>query len=184
MLKDWLAGLEYELVQGSLLADVDEVVFDSRKAAPGAVFVCIAGSRVDSHEFIPQVLEAGVRVLVVEREISAPPEVTVLRVKKGREALALLSAARFGYPAEKLFLIGVTGTKGKTTTAHMIRAILEAAGKKTGIIGTNGVSYGEEHFPTVKNENAHFRNWNMARKLKINENEKYLKIVPGGGNYL
>ncbi len=149
MLKDWLAGLEYELVQGSLLADVDEVVFDSRKAAPGAVFVCIAGSRVDSHEFIPQVLEAGVRVLVVERKISAPPEVTVLRVKKGREALALLSAARFGYPAEKLFLIGVTGTKGKTTTAHMIRAILEAAGKKTGIIGTNGVSYGEEHFPTV-----------------------------------
>ena len=103
MLKDWLAGLEYELVQGSLLADVDEVVFDSRKAAPGAVFVCIAGSRVDSHEFIPQVLEAGVRVLVVERKISAPPEVTVLRVKKGREALALLSAARFGYPAEKLF---------------------------------------------------------------------------------
>lgn len=149
MLKDWLDGLEYELVQGSLETEVDEVVFDSRKAAPGAVFVCIAGSRVDSHDFIPQVLKAGVRVLVVERPVSALPEVTVIQVKRGRQALALLSAARFGHPAKKLLMIGITGTKGKTTTAHMVRAILEAAGKKTGIIGTNGVSYGQEHYPTV-----------------------------------
>lgn len=149
MLKDWLDGLEYELVQGSLETEVDEVVFDSRKAVPGAVFVCIAGSRVDSHDFIPQVLKAGVRVLVVERPVSVLPEVTVIQVKRGRQALALLSAARFGHPAKKLLMIGITGTKGKTTTAHMVRAILEAAGKKTGIIGTNGVSYGQEHYPTV-----------------------------------
>ena len=109
----------------------------------------MAGTRVDSHDFIPQVLEAGVRVLVAERPVAVPEEITLILVKQGREALALLSAARFGYPARKLLMIGITGTKGKTTTAHMVRAILEASGRKTGIIGTNGVSFGEEHYPTV-----------------------------------
>ncbi len=149
MLKDWLCELQYTLLQGSVDTEVNEVIYDSRKAAPGAVFVCMAGTRVDSHDFIPQVLEAGVRVLVVERPVAVPEEITLILVKQGREALALLSAARFGYPARKLLMIGITGTKGKTTTAHMVRAILEASGRKTGIIGTNGVSFGEEHYPTV-----------------------------------
>lgn len=149
MLKDWLEGLSYVLVQGSLDCEPDEVVYDSRKAKPGAVFVCMVGSRVDSHSFIPQVLEAGVRVLVVEREVAAPEGVTIVRVADGREALAVLSAARFGHPARKLRMFGVTGTKGKTTTTHMLKAILEASGEKVGMIGTNGIFIGGEHFPTV-----------------------------------
>lgn len=149
MLKDWLGGLLYERIQGSLEVEVNEVVFDSRKAAPGCVFVCMTGTRVDSHTFIPQVLKSGCRVLVVERPVTVPLDVTVLLVKQGREALAHLSAARFGYPSRKLLMIGITGTKGKTTSAHMVRAILEASGRKAGIIGTNGVSFGEEHYPTV-----------------------------------
>lgn len=149
MLKDWLQGLSYRIVQGSLDVEVKDVVYDSRKAAPGSVFVCMAGSRVDSHRFVPQVLEAGVKVLAVEQPVSAPSNVTVIQVENGREALALLSAARFGHPAEKLTMIGVTGTKGKTTTTHMIKTILETAGKKTGMIGTNGVYIGGEHYPTV-----------------------------------
>lgn len=149
MLKDWLEGITYTLLQGSIDVEADEVVYDSRKARPGAVFVCMAGTHVDSHEFIPQVLQAGVRVLVVEKEVKAPSSVTVIRVENGREALALLSAARFGYPARKLLMIGITGTKGKTTTAHMVRQILEVSGRKTGIIGTNGVDIGHKHFPTV-----------------------------------
>lgn len=149
MLKDWLEGLSYTLLQGNLETEVQEVVYDSRKAAPGAVFVCMAGSKVDSHKFIPQVLEAGVRVLVTERPVEVPDDVTVVMTENGREALALLSAARFGHPSRKLLMIGVTGTKGKTTTTHMIRKILEISGKKTGMIGTNGVYIGSEHFPTV-----------------------------------
>lgn len=148
-IKEWLGELEYQLQQGSLDTEVDEVVFDSRKARPGAVFICIKGTKVDSHEFIPSVLAAGVTVLVTERAVEVPKEVTVILVRQGREALARLSAARFGYPAKQMTMIGVTGTKGKTTTAHMIRAILESAGKKTGMIGTNGVSIGEKHYPTV-----------------------------------
>lgn len=149
MIREWLGELEYELQQGSLEMEVHEVVYDSRKACPGAVFICMKGTKADSHDFIASVLEAGVRVLVTEREVTVPADVTVIRVQQGREALARLSAVRFGYPARKMTMIGVTGTKGKTTTAHMIRAILEAAGEKTGMIGTNGVSIGTSHYPTV-----------------------------------
>lgn len=148
MLKDWLRELRYTLLQGSVEEEVKEVIYDSRKAAPGAVFVCMAGTRVDSHDFIPQVLAAGVRVLVVERPVAVPENITVIQVGQGREALALLSAARFEYPAKKLMMIGITGTKGKTTTAHMICRILEAAGHKAGMIGTMGAFIGGEKFPT------------------------------------
>ncbi len=148
-IQEWLKGLSYTIQQGSLEQEAAEVVYDSRKAEPGAVFICMKGTRVDSHKFIPQVIEAGVKVLVTEHEVEAPEDVTVLVVEDGREALARLSAARFGYPAERMTMIGVTGTKGKTTTTHMIKAILETAGKKTGMIGTNGVFIGEERYPTI-----------------------------------
>ena len=97
-LESWLRELEYEKLQGSLEEEVTEVVYDSRKAAPGAVFVCMRGANVDSHEFIPDVLDRGVSVLVTEREVNVPETVTVLKVENGRHALSLLSAARFGYP--------------------------------------------------------------------------------------
>lgn len=147
-LESWLRELEYEKLQGSLEEEVTEVVYDSRKAAPGAVFVCMRGANVDSHEFIPDVLARGVSVLVTEREVNVPETVTVLKVENGRHALSLLSAARFGYPAEKMTAIGVTGTKGKTTTTYMMKEMLEAAGEKVGLIGTNGALIGAEHFPT------------------------------------
>ena len=158
--RDWLNGLEYTLLQGSVDVETEDVIYDSRKAAPGKVFEAMKGIRADGHSFIPQVLKAGVTVLVTERPVeeelagSGLSEdelkiVTVVMVKEGRHALALLSAARFGHPTKKLVMIGVTGTKGKTTTTHMIKTILETSGKKTGMIGTNGVYIGEEHFPTV-----------------------------------
>lgn len=160
VLRDWLDGLTYSLAQGSLDAEVTEVVYDSRKAVPGAVFICMAGTRVDSHRFVPEVLKSGVRVLVTEREIDEElkasglsqeelASVTVLRTGDGRRALALMSAARFGNPAGRMITIGVTGTKGKTTTTHMIKAVLEAAGKKVGLIGTNGVVIGGTVTPTM-----------------------------------
>lgn len=148
-LGDWLHEMEYELLQGNLEEEVSEVVYDSRKACPGAIFVCMQGANVDSHRFVPDVVEKGCRVIVAEHEIDVPEGVTVIRTEDGRAALSLLSAARFDYPMRKMTTIGVTGTKGKTTTTHMIRAILEACGKKTGLIGTNGITIGEEHFPTA-----------------------------------
>lgn len=148
-LREWLKELKYELLQGNLDEEVNEVVYDSRKAAEQSVFVCMRGVNVDSHKFIPEVLSKGVRVLVTEEQAKVPDDVTVLKVENGRNALSLLSAARFGYPARKMTTIGVTGTKGKTTTAYMIKAILQAAGEKAGLIGTNGAIIGEEHFQTM-----------------------------------
>ena len=132
------------------------MVYDSRKAAPGTVFVCMRGANVDSHTFIPDVVEKGAPVLVVEHPVEAPENVTVIQVENGRNALSLLSAARFDYPARKMTAIGVTGTKGKTTTTYMIKAILEAAGQKTGLIGTNGAVIGENHYPTKNTTPEYF----------------------------
>ena len=148
MFKDWLEDIRCQVLQGSLEVQVSEVVYDSRKACPGAVFVCMAGSRVDSHEFCSQVYAAGVRVFVTERPIALPADATVVMVENGREALAHISAARFGFPDRKMVTIGVTGTKGKTTTTHMIKTILEACGKKVGMIGTNGVYFPGTFEPT------------------------------------
>lgn len=148
-LKEWLKELDYNVIQGDLKQEAAEVIFDSRKAAPGSIFVCIRGTRVDSHDFIPAVIAAGVKILVVEKKVTVPADVTVVQVAAARPALAALSAARFGYPARRMLMIGVTGTKGKTTVTHMLKAILEQAGRKTGMIGTNGVMIGSEHYPTV-----------------------------------
>lgn len=159
-LETWLQGMEYQVVQGETGREVTDVVYDSRKAEPGVVFVCMKGTRIDSHTFIPQVLLAGAGVLVVEHEWERsgllseyggeiPGSVTVISVENSRAALAHLSAARFEWPAKQMTMIGVTGTKGKTTTTHMMKAILETSGKKTGMIGTNGVVIGEQRYATV-----------------------------------
>ena len=152
-----LKETESTLVFGNREAEASEVVYDSRKAGKGAVFVCIKGTKVDSHDFIPQVIEQGCRCLVAEESLERitgragrlPEDMTVIQVGNGREALAHLSAARFGYPAEKMVCIGVTGTKGKTTTTYMIKAVLEAAGKKVGLIGTAGAVIGDKTYPTL-----------------------------------
>lgn len=146
---DWLNDLDYQLIKGDTGVSVEDVVYDSRKAKEGTVFVCMKGTKIDSHDFIPAVIDQGTKVLVVEREVEVPEGITVLKVENGRKALANLSAARFGYPARRMVTIGITGTKGKTTTAHMLKHILDTAGKKAGMIGTTGVMIGTESYPTV-----------------------------------
>lgn len=144
-------GLEYTCLQGSMEAEVRDIVYDSRKLAKETMFVCMAGAVTDGHRYIPDAVEKGASVIVVERRKEAegiPGEITVLLVASTRRALALMSAALFGYPAKKLVTIGVTGTKGKTTTTYMMKNVLELAGKKVGLIGTIGVMIGDEELPS------------------------------------
>ena len=131
-----LERMEYECVQGSIDIPVSHLLYDSRKACPDGVFVCISGAVMDGHKFIPDVVLKGVTAVVVEKDVQAPENVTVIRVENTRVALAYMSAAYFDYPAEQLKTIGITGTKGKTTTTYMVRSILENSGFKTGLIGT------------------------------------------------
>ena len=147
-LETLLKKLDYTLDAGDLNTDIASLEYDSRKVGNGSLFVCLTGFRADGHEYIPAALGAGAVALVVEREVSVPAGVTIIRVKDSRYALALLSAAWFGHPAEKMTVIGLTGTKGKTTTAHMVKSILEAAGHKVGMIGTVGAVIGKELLQT------------------------------------
>lgn len=144
-LSQLLERMEYEIVQGSADAEISTLVYDSRKVEKNSAFVCISGSVRDAHEFIPDVVKAGAAVVVVEKDVKVDEHVTVVKVKNTRLALACMSAAYFGHPAEKLKTIGITGTKGKTTTTYMIKSILEASGIKTGLIGTIEIIIGDKH---------------------------------------
>ena len=142
-----LERLEYECISGSLDVEVKDVINDSRKVSEGALFICIRGAVVDGHAYVPEVVKKGARVLVVEETVTVPEDVTVIKVKDSRYAMALISAAWFDYPAEKLKVIGITGTKGKTTTTYMVKSILESAGHKVGLIGTIEAIIGDEIIP-------------------------------------
>lgn len=142
-----LERLEYKVVQGNDDIEITELTNDSRRVCAGSVFVCISGAVVDGHEFVKEVLEKGAKAVIVEKEVKAPEHVTVIKVEDTRYALALASAAYFGYPAEQLKVIGITGTKGKTTTTYMVKSILEGVGHKVGLIGTIEAIIGDEVIP-------------------------------------
>ena len=123
-----LEHLEYKCLQGNTDQEVSSVVYDSRKVEEGSLFICIRGAVVDGHKFVPDVVAKGAKTLIVEEPVEAPADVTVIQVEDTRYAMAFISAAWFGHPAKKLKTIGITGTKGKTTTTYMVKSILENAG--------------------------------------------------------
>ncbi|MDD4850125.1 MAG: UDP-N-acetylmuramoyl-L-alanyl-D-glutamate--2,6-diaminopimelate ligase [Gemmiger sp.] len=151
LLKQLVKGLAYDLIQGDLNATVSDIYYDSRKVTSGGLFVCIVGTQRDSHDFAADVVQKGATVLAVQHDLppavlAGLPGVTVLKFESTRYAMALLSAAFFDWPSRSMVMLGVTGTKGKTTTTHMIKAVLEAAGGKVGMVGTNGVYYPGHHY--------------------------------------
>lgn len=144
---DLLKKLDYEVVQGDVNTEISTLVYDSRKVEKDSVFVCISGTVRDAHDFVPDVVEKGATAVIVEKDIEVAAGVTVIKVADSRYALACMSADYFGNPAEKLKTIGITGTKGKTTTTYMIKSILESSGIKTGLIGTIEILIGEKQIP-------------------------------------
>lgn len=146
-LSELLVGIEYECIQGTTDCPVSAVVYDSRRVSEGCLFVCIKGANSDGHSFAAEAVSKGAGVLVVSDAVEevTEPGVTIIRVDDTRYALAFISAAWFGHPAEKLKTIGITGTKGKTTSTYLVKSILEAAGYKVGLIGTIEIIIGERH---------------------------------------
>lgn len=143
-LKDLLREVTPTRMAGPGEADITGVCYDSRKAAPGCLFVAVRGFRSDGHAYIPAALEQGAAALLVEEMPGDLPEhVTCVQVDDTRAALARVAAAWYGHPERELKLIGVTGTNGKTTVTHLVRHILEKNGQKCGLIGTNGVYFGD-----------------------------------------
>ena len=146
-LGELIADLTYECVRGTLDREITGVIYDSRKVSEGCLFLCIEGANFDGHEFAADVVQKGAKVLVVSRNVTVPEEtdVTILKVEDTRYAMAFISAAWFGHPAGKLKVIGITGTKGKTTSTYLVKSILENAGYKVGLVGTIEIIIGETH---------------------------------------
>lgn len=135
-LADLLKKLKYTCVKGTADVDITTVAYDSRRVERGSLFICIKGAVADGHRFAEAAVNKGASALVVEDDVTVPENVTVIRVEDSRYALACISVEYFGNPADKLKVIGITGTKGKTTTTYLVKSILDSAGHKCGLVGT------------------------------------------------
>ena len=143
-LDNLLHKLTYQCVSGNTDTDISAVVYDSRKVGKNSLFICIKGAVSDGHQYVNMAVEKGAVAIVTENDISVPDNITVIKVENSRYALACISAEFFGNPAQQLKVIGITGTKGKTTTTYLVKSILENAGHKCGLIGTIEIIIGDK----------------------------------------
>ncbi|MCQ2609393.1 MAG: UDP-N-acetylmuramoyl-L-alanyl-D-glutamate--2,6-diaminopimelate ligase [Lachnospiraceae bacterium] len=155
--KELLNGLSYDLICGEVDDYlISDVINDTRKIVENASFVCIVGDKFDSHTMIKDIVDKGAKLIVIEHDIDdndlsyikSKSDVTLVKVENSRVALAKLSTNYFRDPSKDLFLIGITGTKGKTTTSMIIKQTLENNNIKCGLIGTIGVFIGDEYIRT------------------------------------
>lgn len=140
-LKEILLGLEGLKAKGNLDIEIKGIKMNSKEIKEGDLFIAIKGFSVDGHKYLENAIENGAIAIIIEegfdlKTINLPENITVIQTKNSREALAICSANYYENPSQRFKLIGVTGTKGKTTTTFMIKEILEKAGKKVGLIGT------------------------------------------------
>jgi len=149
-LEQLIALLPNAAVYGDVNKPITSLTYDSRQAKPGTLFVCLSGAKVDGHDYILQAHNSGAVAVLVEKDVTVPANVTIIRVPSTRVAMQTIAPYFFDYPARKLRMIGVTGTNGKTTTTYLIRSILKHAGYQVGIIGTIQTVIGERSLP-VKN---------------------------------
>lgn len=165
-LKEILNGIEYTLVKGQTNLNINNIQYDSRKVEQGDIFFCITGFSTDGHKFIPSALEKGASVIVCEREIeNVPDNCTVIKVEDGRKALAKAASNFYKNPSKHIKLIGITGTNGKTTSAFMIKSILEEAGYKVGLIGTIANFIGDKKLHTERTTPESLELHELFRKM-------------------
>lgn len=150
ILKSLLKGLDYEVIKGNEESKVQNIRYDNRKIEQGDAFVCVKGFKVDGHSFIGDAIKKGAKTLIVQEDISVQEDITIIKVRDTRKALAIMSSNYFGNPKDKLKIIGITGTNGKTTSAFIIKSILEKAGFMTGLIGTIANYIGNKKVDAVR----------------------------------
>ena len=146
-LQDLLKGVAVLESTAAPDTEINEVRYDSRAVQPGDLFVAIRGYATDGHQYIGKALEQGAAAIVCEEATAGTPAVVV---ENARRALAEIAANRFGHPADSMVMLGVTGTNGKTTTTYLVKHMLEDAGHKVGLIGTNQNLIGDEVVETER----------------------------------
>ncbi len=145
--KEILTNIKDTVVTGTIDKEITDIVADSRQVKDGSLFICLDGATVDGHKYAQQAVDAGAVALIVSKEVVLTGDVCIITVKDTRKAMMSVVPAFFNYPANKMRMIGVTGTNGKTTTSHMIGHILREEGYKVGVIGTVNIMIGNETFP-------------------------------------
>lgn len=148
---DLLNNLEYNIVCGNTDGIVTNLCYDTRKVDKGDIFVCVSGANFDAHDSINEICAKEASCIVISKDVTVPEgyKGTVVKTSDTRVALAVISANFFGNPAKSLKVIGITGTKGKTTTTYLIKSILDNAGIACGLIGTIETIAGDEHIPSA-----------------------------------
>lgn len=144
---------------------IEDIVYDSRKAKKNTIFVALCGAFSDGHDYIEEAYENGARIFLCQREVSLPDDATVIITEDTRAALSVISGNFFRHPDREIKLIGVTGTKGKTTITHMLRTVLDKCGIKSGVIGTTGAYFGDEYIPTVNTTPESYETLKIMRKM-------------------
>ncbi|MDO8885504.1 UDP-N-acetylmuramoyl-L-alanyl-D-glutamate--2,6-diaminopimelate ligase [Candidatus Oleimmundimicrobium sp.] len=149
-LNEILPSIKAKRTEGELNLNIEDIAYDSRKAIPGSLFVCVKGLKTNGHLYIDQAIKLGAVAVVTEHWQDIPDSITQIQVQNSRETLALLSKVLFDDPSFKLKLVGITGTNGKTTTSYLVESIFKKAGKKTGLIGTIEYKIGDNALPVKR----------------------------------
>src|SRR5690554_1210393 len=151
IIKKLIRNINPVKITGRISNNIKDIVYDSRQAKEGSLFICIKGFKFNGHDFINCAVNNGaVAVLIEEETAEYKKEITYIQVKDTRKVMGELAAAFYDYPHKRLKLIGVTGTNGKTTTTYLIKTILDKAGYKTGLIGTIKNIIGEKTLPATR----------------------------------
>ena len=199
-LSDLIGDLEYTIICGSLDTEVSDITNDSRKSGEGMLYFAIPGATVDGAKFIPDVIRKGASVIITEKtegkltpilqddmtvngtfEEIESETVTILSVPSARYAMGVISSRFYGEPSKKLTVIGITGTKGKTTTSYMVRDMLELAGVKTGLIGTIEVLTGSRSIPAANTTPESIYIHNVMKEMVDNKLEAVVMEVSSQG---
>ena len=146
-LKDIISTLDVQQVQGNQNVSIQDITADSRAVKPNSLFIALDGATVDGHNYIDKAVDAGAVAVIVSKPVTVPADVCVITVDDTRQDMMVCVPYFFDYPANRMRMVGVTGTNGKTTTTHMIRHILKAQGFKVGVIGTVHIMIGDTSYP-------------------------------------
>ena len=174
-LREVLKGIDYELVKGNVDGDINDIKYDSRKVENGDIFVCLVGINSDGHDYIDKAIELGCNTVIIEKDINIDKDINVIKVNDTRRVLSIISINYFNNPKKDITLIGITGTKGKTTTSWMIKNILEEDNRECGIIGTMGIYYRDKHYDTVNTTPESYEIQKYLREM-VDNSIKYCVI--------
>ncbi len=144
-----LDGINFQVLQGDIDMKVSGIAFDSREVSQDILFVAIAGTHVDGHQFLPQVLEKGCRTVIVEKDVNLASEVTVIKVENSAQTLGRLACNFYDHPSKKLKLTGITGTNGKTTSTTLLFDLFTTMGHTCGLLSTVENRIGSRVIPST-----------------------------------